>query len=58
MEKKEYIEPSLKIIELGQATALLAGSLTARGYRVSIEDNDDDDLDEEVQSVYDIFWTR
>ena len=52
MEKKTYKKPTAKVVELGHANSILAGSQTPSGYSVNYDDED------EIPTVQNSIWDR
>ena len=54
MKKKEYKEPSIRVVKLEHTSSILAGSQTS-GYSVNYKDEDGD---EGVSTVQNTIWDR
>ena len=52
MKKKEYKEPSIRVVKLEHTSSILAGSQTPSGYSINYDD------EEEVPTVQDGVWDR
>ena len=55
MKKKEYKEPSIRVVKLEHTSSILAGSQTPSGYSVNYKDEDGD---EGVSTVQNTIWDR
>ena len=55
MKKKDYKEPSIRVVKLEHTSSILAGSQTPSGYSVNYKDEDDED---EVPTVQNSIWDR
>lgn len=52
MKKKEYKEPSIRVVKLEHTSSILAGSQTPSGYSINYDDED------EVPTISESIWDR
>lgn len=52
MKKKEYKEPSIRVVKLEHTSSILAGSQTPSGYSVNYDD------EEQVPTISESIWDR
>ena len=52
MKKKDYKEPSIRVVKLEHTSSILAGSQTPSGYSVNYDD------EEQVPTISESIWDR
>ena len=52
MKKKDYKEPSIRVLKLEHTSSILAGSQTPSGYSVNYDD------EEQVPTISESIWDR
>lgn len=52
MKKKEYKEPSIRVVKLEHTSSILAGSQTPSGYSINYDD------EEQVPTISESIWDR